>query len=154
MTTKFITENKEYIVEFSKKPTLFDAGYNNIITINFNNSIGLNIKSIKLTDIDIYKLIDTIEFAIAMNLDNSTFINGIDNISYIIQIYQEENANFNIFEYNGTNSKIYFQILEMKDVEHVIPILKFEITNTINEFLDILYELYKDDTPKLLVSNS
>ena len=141
--TKFVTPDRNYTIEFYKKPAIMsNVGYTHIISLIFKNNIGLEIKKVNLTNLDLSIWLDNLIYFVTENQDSNCFIHGINETDYIFQLYKDNDANYSINEFTGTNTKIFFSLLELRFVEQIAPILTFEIDqDSIVELMDILYPL-------------
>ena len=85
----FITQNKDYKIEFIKKENYLSFSSSQFIyTINFINMYGTIVKSITLNDIEILILLDNFYAFIDMNRDLYMYIESKDSSCscYVIRL--------------------------------------------------------------------
>lgn len=147
----YMTENKDYLLELEYKATFFSSD-RIICFITFKNNLGITIASIKFPDYELVNLIDNIYAYLSIS----------DNIMYTLKSYNDINGIIYSIglstEYSFNSFKRYFTLYSYQD-DTMIKILSFEITNTLDEFTDLLYEFFiessdilNEDTKKELMN--
>lgn len=138
----FITQNKDYKIEFIKKENYLSFSSSKFIyVINFMNIYNTLIKSIILSDIEILILLDNLYAFIDMGKDLYMYLESKEYFCsfYVIKL--------------GISEEIYDNIKYCKDIfilynyynKTFIPILQFEISDNIVEFMQIVYDMYFED---------
>lgn len=146
----FFSQDNSIVIEFKKEKVnrTFSFAKNDsedryLYTMKFMNNLGTTIKEIQLSDAEMYMLLDNVYSFISLNLESiflslsckdSTGINYILSIETIIpdtQITIE-----NMFEYK----KNVFKLSEVS-ADNLTTIITFEISNTIAEFVDCVYNI-------------
>ena len=139
MIKTYITENKDYKLEFKKDISLISN--NCIYTISIYNNINSKLLSFNFTYIDLYNIIDIINEFLSNDIDIYYSINCNNNV-YIIGLYQLDIDNRYIVNDNDYYNKDIFCISSINNDNNIITkILSFEVTSTLEDILDILYEL-------------
>lgn len=139
----FITQNKDYKIEFIKKENYLSFSSSQFIyTINFINMYGTIVKSITLNDIEILILLDNFYAFIDMNRDLYMYIESKDSSCscYVIRLSISEEISDNNIKYCKDTFILYNYHNEI-----FIPILQFEITDNIVEFMQKIYDIYYED---------
>lgn len=136
---KYTTKNKDYNIEIIKKKLYLD---NNIMyIINIMDIFDNIIVQLNLSDIDILKLIDNIEYFSYNDIDIQYSCNT-NNITYIIEFSQLNIDNEYIHKLEDYYSKDIITIYSFNG-DIVTKLLYFDIDNCINNIIDILYKFYK-----------
>ena len=136
---KYTTKNKDYNIEIIKKKLYLD---NNIMyIINIMDIFDNIIVQLNLSDIDILKLIDNIEYFSYNDIDIQYSCNT-NNITYIIEFSQLSIDNEYIHKLEDYYSKDIITIYSFNG-DIVTKLLYFDIDNCINNIIDILYKFYK-----------
>ena len=141
--TTFITQDNDYIIELSKRRSIFSP--NRIIcNITFKNILGITILSLNISDIEIVNIIDNIyaynEFG--GNIIYSINVESSDMTHYFIGFSTEQSNNF----LNGLS-------FETKDIltiyayrnETMMKILSFNVSNSLESFCNTLYDVFIED---------
>jgi len=135
----YTTENKDIVLELTSKTTIFSKD-RIICNIVFKNNIGTVLADIKFPDYELINLIDNIY----------AFLYISDNIMYTLKSYNDINGRiYSIglsseytMRYNGdTYTRRYLSLYSYQD-DMMIKILSFEVTNTLDELTDLLYEFF------------
>jgi len=154
----FRSQNQDIIIEFQKEKVnrVFsfaktDEEDRYLYTMIFKNILGSIIKVIQLSDCEMYILLDNIYNFIYTNSDNmSVSLSCKDSVgkSYIFVIdtdiiEPEIFAEYNSYQLSHTLSikrKNIFKIYEHIS-ESLVSVLSFEISNSIPEFANCIYEI-------------
>jgi hypothetical protein len=149
--TTYTSENKDIILELNSKYTIFSKD-RIICNIVFKNNIGTILANVKLPDYELINLIDNI-YAFLYIQDNIMYTirsyTDIDCKSYTVGLSTEYDLQYGFL--NNT-PKRYISLYTYQD-ELMIKILSFEVTHTLDELTDLLYEYFiennlSDDTKK------
>lgn len=147
----FKSQNNDIIIEFIKEKVnrSFSFAKNNsedryLYHMIFMNNLGTIIKDIKISDCEMYILMDNIYNFIWYGLDSTSIsLSCKDSIGEMF-IYTIETEN-TISDNNSTNVKNIFKVMQYID-EILIPIISFEISNSIVDFLNCIYNICIEDT--------
>lgn len=142
----FRSQNNDIIIEFIKEKVnrSFSFAKNNsedryLYHMVFMNNLGTIIKDIKISDCEMYILMDNIYNFIWYGLDStSVSLSCKDSIGETF-IYTIETENI-ISNTNFNNVKNIFKVMQYID-EVLIPIISFEISNSIVDLLNCIYDI-------------
>lgn len=146
-TSTFITQDNSFIIELSRKDSsLFqdiNKSYKCFCILSFKNNIGTIIKQISMTDIEISILLDNIYFYLESGFDVNYYIKSHDTTGeeYIIQIFTELKEG----GYKTNDCREFFKLSAYKN-EVIVPVLQFDVSNTLPYLLNELYELCLEDS--------
>lgn len=142
----FITQDNDYIIELSKRKSIFSSN-RTICNITFKNNLGNIILSLNLSDIELVNIIDNI-YAYAEfggNIIYSIRNNNENNICYSIGISSEY---FDDYSELGTictkSNRDIFTVYSYRD-DSMIKLLQFNISDSLQYFCDLLYETFIED---------
>lgn len=151
----FISQNKDIIIEFTKEKVnrnfsfaKSDSEDRYIYTLIFKNMVGTVVKEIKLSDCEMYILLDNIYYFIQSHSETlSVSLSCKESVgtSYIFIIETEYPEIQSINNFKSIVSKNIMKILQLNG-ETLIPILSFEVSNSIAEFANCIYDICIKDT--------
>ena len=138
----YTTENKDIVLELTSKSTIFskDRIFCNIV---FKNNIGTVLADIKFPDYELINLIDNIY----------AFLYISNNIMYTLKSYNDINGRIysiglsteylvdGIYNIPTNNFKRFLSLYSYQD-DMMVKILSFEVTYTLDELTDLLYEVF------------
>lgn len=154
----FRSQNQDIIIEFQKEKVnrVFsfaktDEEDRYLYTMIFKNILGSIIKVIQLSDCEMYILLDNIYNFIYTNSDNmSISLSCKDSIgkSYIFTI-DIEYIEPELFAYRESTQIPISKSIKVKNIfriheyisESIVSVLSFEISNSIGEFANCIYEI-------------
>lgn len=127
---------KDYKIKFIRIPKFYNqSDYKFICYIEIYNILDILITKIKCTEIDIIKILDTMQYSLSNNCETYSFFNNIDSIGNYNGIKLNLNYNLGIFNYS-------ISILEYNyNNESVINLcnINFNDFSDIYNFLDLMY---------------
>ena len=146
----FNSQENDIVVEFKKEKVnrTFSFAKNDsedryLYTMKFMNRLGTTLKEIQLSDAEMYMLLDNMYSFISLNLDSiflSLSCKDSTGINYILSIesveFNEPITLDNIFKLK----KNIFKLSE-NNGDTLNSIIVFEISNTIAEFIDCVYNI-------------
>ncbi len=145
MIKSYITENRDIVLELNSKSTIFSKD-RIICNIVFKNNIGTILADIKFPDYELINLIDNI-YAFLDISDNIMYTlksyNDIDCKIYSIGLSTEYNNPMEYYSPYDLNIKRYLSLYSFYE-DTMIKILSFEVTHTLDELTDLLYEFFID----------
>lgn len=142
-TLTFNTENQDYKIILSCKRSLFLSKDRFYVNITFMNNIDNIITSFNISDIELYNIIDNIETYI--NYEESIMytisIEDYSFKSYTIELSTQYNDDLNnITNINNLEYKTIFNLYSYQ-YDSITKILSFDITNSLQYFLNTLYKI-------------
>lgn len=139
---KFITQDNDYIIEFYLINNFFYSD-RKIFNLVFKNILGNTLASINISDMNFFILLDTIyEFN-----ENNEFNSDVISLVSIEKDYTYFIGFDTLITYDKNNipsSKDIFTLYSYCD-DNMIKVLSFDITDTLNYFLDLLVNIYYDN---------
>lgn len=142
----FKSQNNDIIIEFTKEKVnrSFSFANNNsedryLYHMIFKNNLNTIIKDIKVSDCEMYTLMDNIYNFIWYHLDSvSIGLSCKDSIGemFIFMI----DSQTNITDNNSSNIKNTFKVMQYID-ESLITLISFEISNSIIDLLNCIYNI-------------
>ena len=141
--TTFITQDNDYIIELSKRRSIFSP--NRVIcNITFKNILGITILSLNISDIEIVNIIDNIY---AYNEFGGNIIYSINAESSDMTYYS---IGFSTEQSNNFLNELSFETKDILTIyayrnETMMKILSFDITNSLESFCNTLYDVFIGD---------
>lgn len=142
----FITQDNDYIIELSKKISIFSS--NRIIcNITFKSILGNTILSLDIPDIEIVNIIDNIyasfEFEGNIIYTLNSYNQDLISYSFGLSIIEQPNSFETLIEEN-LYIKYIFSVYCYNNGE-MKRILSFNISNSLSTFADLLYNTFIND---------
>lgn len=136
------SDNNEYTVELSKIDSIFSDRV--LCNLKFKDSIDNIVLDLTISEIDLLNMIDNIYEGLYLYDILYTFQTpNKDNITYSIGLtsYPNENNVNTVIDY--LNVRRYITIYK----NDLYKVLTFEITNSLDQFCELLYDEYIDSLP-------
>ena len=150
---KFITQDNDYIIELSKKYSIFIPD-RVICNITFKSILGNIILSLDIPDIEIVNIIDNIyafyEFGGNIIYSLNSYNQDLISYSFGLSIEQPNSIETLIGENLYTKdifSVYYYNNGEMK------RILSFNVSDSLSTFVELLYNVFIDDIDEDIKKN-
>lgn len=136
MNIEYTTENKDYKLIINRTLSKFTNNY--IYTFKIYNIINTKLLEFNFSYIDLLNIIDIIEEFLSNDIDIYYSINCNNNI-YIIGLYQLDTDVLLIHKLEDFYNKDIFSISTYNN-DIIVKILSFEVTTTLKDILEILYQ--------------
>lgn len=148
----FISEDNDIIIDMDRsvRKVFFSEnnGFDYFCTLTFKNNLGVVLKQIVISELDVSILIDNI-YNLLEGRMNEVYVhfNSYDSSCIDIAIKIETNANM--------VQQSYYQTFTLYNYinQQLIPILNFNIIDNIVEFVELLYSTFLIDLDKYTAQN-
>jgi hypothetical protein len=142
--TTIITEDKDYIIEISKKSSIFNPER---FMCNFTFKTPLNniIVSINISDMDLLSFMDNYYFYYESG-ENIIYSFPLENTNMIIYSFGLSNESHQLPNMNYCSEDI-FSVYSYSN-GNMNKIISFKVTYSSEEILNTLYEEFLEDLPK------
>ena len=137
MTREFITENKDYKLIFNKRISKFTNA--NIFSCEIVNSIDSKLLEFNFSYIDLLNIIDNIEEFLSNDTDIYYSRNCNEKV-YILGLFPQDTDTSLVKKPEDFYIKDVMSVSTYRN-DLIVKILSFEVTATLTNLLQIVYEL-------------